>query len=43
VPQHLVEKILTIKSLANYGHPWLDQIVVAEFIRGNANAAAAPA
>jgi GntR family transcriptional regulator/MocR family aminotransferase len=34
VPEHLVETMLTIKSLANYGHPWLDQIVMAEFIVG---------
>lgn len=32
VPEHLVEPIVTIKSLMNYGHPWLDQIVMAEFI-----------
>jgi GntR family transcriptional regulator / MocR family aminotransferase len=34
IPQHLVDVMLTVKSLANYGHPWLDQIVLAEFIRG---------
>jgi GntR family transcriptional regulator/MocR family aminotransferase len=36
VPEHLVEPIITIKSLANYGHPWFDQIVMAEFIEGGA-------
>ena len=34
VPEHLAEFFITIKSLANYGHPWLDQIVMAEFIAG---------
>ncbi len=34
VPEHLAETVITIKSLANYGHPWLDQIVLAEFIDG---------
>jgi GntR family transcriptional regulator / MocR family aminotransferase len=34
VPEHLAELLITIKSLANYGHPWLDQIVMAEFIAG---------
>jgi GntR family transcriptional regulator/MocR family aminotransferase len=33
-PEHLVESFITIKSLMNYGHPWLDQIVMAEFIQG---------
>jgi GntR family transcriptional regulator / MocR family aminotransferase len=33
VPEHLVDSIVAIKSLMNYGHPWLDQIVVAEFIK----------
>jgi ABC-type sugar transport system ATPase subunit len=28
--------VITIKSLMNYGHPWLDQIVMAEFISGGA-------
>jgi GntR family transcriptional regulator/MocR family aminotransferase len=36
VPEHLVETVITIKSLMNYGHPWLDQIVMAEFISGGA-------
>jgi GntR family transcriptional regulator/MocR family aminotransferase len=34
IPQHLIDVMLTVKSLATYGHPWLDQIVLAEFIRG---------
>jgi GntR family transcriptional regulator / MocR family aminotransferase len=33
IPQHLVDVTMTVKSLATYGHPWLDQIVLAEFIR----------
>jgi GntR family transcriptional regulator/MocR family aminotransferase len=32
VPEHLVEHVIKIKSLMSYGHPWLDQIVLAEFI-----------
>jgi GntR family transcriptional regulator/MocR family aminotransferase len=32
VPEHLVDTVIAIKSLMNYGHPWLDQIVMAEFI-----------
>jgi GntR family transcriptional regulator / MocR family aminotransferase len=36
VPEHLTDSIVTIKSLMNYGHPWLDQIVVAEFIKSGA-------
>jgi GntR family transcriptional regulator / MocR family aminotransferase len=32
VPEHLVDTMIAIKSLMNYGHPWLDQIVMAEFI-----------
>jgi GntR family transcriptional regulator / MocR family aminotransferase len=34
IPPHLVDVMMTVKSLATYGHPWLDQIVLAEFIRG---------
>jgi GntR family transcriptional regulator / MocR family aminotransferase len=33
VPEHLVDTMIAIKSLMNYGHPWLDQIIMAEFIR----------
>jgi GntR family transcriptional regulator / MocR family aminotransferase len=33
VPEHLIGDITAIKSLMNYGHPWLDQIVMAEFIK----------
>jgi GntR family transcriptional regulator / MocR family aminotransferase len=33
IPEHLIDVITTVKSLASYGHPWLDQIVLAEFIR----------
>ncbi len=33
-PEDLIESIIAIKSLMNYGHPWLDQIVMAEFIKG---------
>ena len=32
VPKQLVEPMRCVKSLANYGHPWLEQIVLAEFI-----------
>ena len=33
VPKQLIEPMLgQPKSLANYGHPWLEQIVLAEFI-----------
>lgn len=32
VPRQLVEPMRCVKSLANYGHPWLEQIVLAEFI-----------
>jgi GntR family transcriptional regulator / MocR family aminotransferase len=33
VPEHLVDEITRVKSLLSYGHPWLDQIVLAEFIK----------
>jgi GntR family transcriptional regulator/MocR family aminotransferase len=32
VPKQLIEPLRCVKSLANYGHPWLEQIVLAEFI-----------
>ncbi|MGH8246113.1 MAG: aminotransferase class I/II-fold pyridoxal phosphate-dependent enzyme, partial [Gammaproteobacteria bacterium] len=32
VPPHLVEPITTAKALLNNGHPWLDQMILAEFI-----------
>lgn len=32
VPKQLVRPVRQAKSLANYGHPWLDQIVLADFI-----------
>lgn len=32
VPKQLVTPVRQAKSLANYGHPWLDQIVLADFI-----------
>jgi GntR family transcriptional regulator/MocR family aminotransferase len=32
VPKQLIEPMRCVKSLANYGHPWLEQIVLAEFI-----------
>jgi GntR family transcriptional regulator/MocR family aminotransferase len=32
VPAHLVEAFNTVKALLNNGHPWLDQMIVAELI-----------
>jgi GntR family transcriptional regulator/MocR family aminotransferase len=32
VPKQLIEPIRQAKSLANYGHPWIEQIVLADFI-----------
>jgi GntR family transcriptional regulator/MocR family aminotransferase len=32
VPKHLVEPMREAKSLANYGHPWIEQVLLAEFI-----------
>lgn len=32
VPRQLIEPIREAKSLANYGHPWIEQILLAEFI-----------
>jgi GntR family transcriptional regulator/MocR family aminotransferase len=34
VPRQLIEPTRRAKSLANYGHPWIEQIVLAEFING---------
>jgi GntR family transcriptional regulator/MocR family aminotransferase len=34
VPKHLIEPMRQIKSLANCGHPWFEQIVLADFING---------
>jgi GntR family transcriptional regulator/MocR family aminotransferase len=36
VPDDLVEPITAAKSLSNYGHPWLEQIVLADFLRSGA-------
>lgn len=33
VPPHLIDAARQAKSLANYGHPWIEQIVIAEFIQ----------
>ena len=33
LPPELVEPALVVKSLGSYGQPWIDQIVVAEFLR----------
>lgn len=33
LPQELVEPAMAVKSLSSYGQPWLDQIVIADFIR----------
>lgn len=33
VPRHLIEAARQVKSLANYGHPWIEQIVIAEFLQ----------
>ena len=32
LPEELVEPAMAVKSLASYGQPWLDQIVIADFI-----------
>lgn len=32
VPPHLVEPVTTVKALLNYGHPWLEQMILTEFI-----------
>ena len=32
VPRQLIEAVRQVKALANYGHPWIEQIVTAEFI-----------
>lgn len=32
VPPHLVEPATTVKALLNNGHPWLDQMIVAELL-----------
>jgi GntR family transcriptional regulator/MocR family aminotransferase len=36
VPDHLAETARSLKALMNNGHPWLDQAVVAEFLRSGA-------
>lgn len=33
VPEQLVDPILAAKALANYGHPWIEQVVLAEFLQ----------
>jgi GntR family transcriptional regulator/MocR family aminotransferase len=37
LPPELVEPAIAVKSLASYGQPWLDQIVVADFMRTGAH------
>jgi GntR family transcriptional regulator/MocR family aminotransferase len=32
VPEQLIEPMRRIKALANYGHPWLEQIMLADLI-----------
>jgi GntR family transcriptional regulator / MocR family aminotransferase len=32
VPRQLIEQMRQVKALANYGHPWIEQIVLADFI-----------
>jgi GntR family transcriptional regulator / MocR family aminotransferase len=32
VPKQLIEPMRRVKALANYGHPWIEQIVLADFI-----------
>lgn len=32
VPKQLIEPMRLAKGLANYGHPWIEQIVLADFI-----------
>ncbi|NKB35574.1 MAG: aminotransferase class I/II-fold pyridoxal phosphate-dependent enzyme [Gammaproteobacteria bacterium] len=32
IPQHLLEPVLTAKALLNNGHPWLDQMILTEFL-----------
>jgi GntR family transcriptional regulator/MocR family aminotransferase len=32
VPRQLIEPMREAKSLANYGHPWIEQILLADFI-----------
>ncbi|MEP9348360.1 PLP-dependent aminotransferase family protein [Xanthobacter sp. KR7-225] len=34
VPKHLVDAARRAKGLANYGHPWVEQIFLSEFLRG---------
>ncbi|PZQ15930.1 MAG: transcriptional regulator [Ancylobacter novellus] len=36
LPPELVEPALTIKTLANYGHPWLEQAILARFLSSGA-------
>jgi GntR family transcriptional regulator/MocR family aminotransferase len=34
VPRHLVETARDIKTLTSYGHPWIEQVALADFLRG---------
>lgn len=33
-PRHLIEVALAVKKITNYGHPWLEQAILAGFLRG---------
>jgi GntR family transcriptional regulator/MocR family aminotransferase len=35
VPKNLVAVARAVKTMANYGHPWLDQAILAGFLRGD--------
>jgi GntR family transcriptional regulator/MocR family aminotransferase len=36
LPPQLIEQARTIKILLNFGHPWLEQLVLADFLRSRA-------
>ena len=33
-PRHLMAVALAVKKMTNYGHPWLEQAILAAFLRG---------